>query len=61
MTVGAAVDAAGHGQVVPRAEMCKADVAADLVDVTMKNHLVFALREEMHVKSRQCVLQNLQH
>lgn len=38
--------------------MCKADVAADLVDVAVKNHLVFALWEEMQMKSRQCVLQN---
>lgn len=52
VTVGAAVGATGHGQVVQRTETRKADVAADLVDVAVKNHLVFALREEMRMKKK---------
>lgn len=52
MTVGAAVHATGHGQVVERAETGEAAVAADLVDVAVKNHLVFALREETPMRCR---------
>lgn len=46
MTVGAAVLATCHGQVVERTKTGEAAVAADLVDVAVKNHLVLALREE---------------
>lgn len=56
MTVGAAVLAAGHGQVVQRAEARKTDVAANLVDGAVQNHLMFALRDEM--KSSWCMLSN---
>lgn len=44
VTVGAAVLAAGHGQVVQGTETRKADVAADLVDGAIQNDLVLALR-----------------
>lgn len=56
VTVGAAVHAAGHRQVVQRPEAGEAAVAADLVDAAVKNHLVFALRGE--IKRRRRTLQS---
>lgn len=43
MAVGGAVCTAGHGQVVDCTETRKAGVAAQLMDGTIQDHLVFAL------------------
>lgn len=43
MAVGAAVCAAGHGQVVHGTEAFEAGVAAQLMDCAVQDHLVFAL------------------
>lgn len=47
VAVGATVGTAGHGQLVHHAEAVEAGVAADLVDGTAQDHLVFTLQGGM--------------
>lgn len=47
MTVGTTVFTAGHGQIVYRTETCETGIAANLIDSTIQNNLVFALYKKL--------------